>query len=161
MPVGKLKEFLDSQNIRYVTLAHSTAYTAQQIAALTHVPGKEMAKTVILSMDDALAMAVLPASYQVDLAALKAATGGKTVRLASEAEFKDRFPDCDTGAMPPFGNLYGMAVFAEESLAKDKEITFNAGSHNELVRLSYDDFQRLVKPTVLKFSAEKASAPAA
>jgi len=161
MPVGKLKEFLDSQNIRYVTLAHSTAYTAQQIAALTHVPGREMAKTVILKMDDALAMAVLPASYQVDLSALKAATGGKTVRLASEAEFKDRFPDCDTGAMPPFGNLYGMAVFAEESLAKDKEITFNAGSHNELVRLSYDDFQRLVKPTVLKFSAEKASAPAA
>lgn len=161
MPVGKLKEFLDSQNIRYVTLAHSTAYTAQQIAALTHVPGKEMAKTVILRMDDALAMAVLPASYQVDLAALKAATGGKTVRLASEAEFKDRFPDCETGAMPPFGNLYGMAVFAEESLAKDKEITFNAGSHNELVRLSYDDFQRLVKPTMLKFSAEKASAPAA
>ena len=161
MPVGKLKEFLDSQNIRYVTLAHSTAYTAQQIAALTHVPGKEMAKTVILRMDDALAMAVLPASYQVDLSALKAATGGKTVRLASEAEFKDRFPDCDTGAMPPFGNLYGMAVFAEESLAKDKEITFNAGSHNELVRLSYDDFQRLVKPTMLKFSAEKASAPAA
>jgi len=116
---------------------------------------------VILRMDDALAMAVLPASYQVDLSALKAATGGKTVRLASEAEFKDRFPDCDTGAMPPFGNLYGMAVFAEESLAKDKEITFNAGSHNELVRLSYDDFQRLVKPTMLKFSAEKASAPAA
>ena len=161
MPLGKLKEFLDRQNIRYVSVAHSTAYTAQQIAALTHVPGKEMAKTVILRMDDALAMAVLPASYQVDIAALKAASGAKTIRLASEAEFKDRFPDCETGAMPPFGNLYGMAVFAEESLSKDKDISFNAGSHNELVRLSWDDFQRLVKPTLLKFSAERASAPAA
>jgi Ala-tRNA(Pro) deacylase len=161
MPVQKLKEFLDNQNIKYVAISHSKAYTAQGIAALTHISGRELAKTVIMEIDDALAMAVLPASCQVDLALLKAATGGKTVALASETEFKDRFPDCETGAMPPFGNLYGMTVFAEESLTNDKEIAFNAGTHSELIRLSWDDFVRLVKPRVLKFSSARADTTAA
>ena len=152
MPVQKLKEFLDTQNIKYVTISHSKAYTAQGIAALTHISGKELAKTVIMKIDDALAMAVLPASYNVDLSLLKATAGAKTVAFAGETEFKDQFPDCETGAMPPFGNLYGMPVLAEESLAKDKEIAFNAGTHSELIRLSWEDFVRLVKPRVLKFS---------
>jgi len=152
MPVQKLKEFLDTQNIKYVTISHSKAYTAQGIAALTHISGKELAKTVIMKIDDALAMAVLPASYNVDLSLLKATAGAKTVALAGETEFKDQFPDCEIGAMPPFGNLYGMPVLAEESLAKDKEIAFNAGTHSELIRLSWEDFVRLVKPRVLKFS---------
>ncbi|SRR6266404_3223373 len=117
MPVQKLKEFLDSQNIKYVAISHSKAYTAQGIAALTHISGKELAKTVILKIDDALAMAVLPASYNVDLSLLKAAAGAKAVALAGETEFKDRFRDCETGAMPPFGNLCGMPVLAEESLS--------------------------------------------
>src|SRR5712692_3298480 len=153
MPVRKLKEFLDSQNIKYVAISHSKAYTAQGIAALTHISGKELAKTVIVKLDDALAMVVLPASGQVDLSLLKAATGAKTVALAGETEFKDQFPGCETGAMPPFGNLYGMPVFADESLRKDKEIAFNAGSHHELTRLAYEDFERLVKPKIVKFSA--------
>ena len=152
MPVQKLKEFLDTQNIKYVTISHSKAYTAQGIAALTHISGKELAKTVIMKIDDALAMAVLPASYNVDLSLLKATAGAKTVALAGETEFKDQFPDCESGAMPPFGNLYGMPVLAEESLAKDKEVAFNAGTHSELIRLSWEDFVRLVKPRVLKFS---------
>src|SRR6266849_4254813 len=133
MPVRKLKEFLDSQNIKYVAISHSKAYTAQGIAALTHISGKELAKTVIVKLDDALAMVVLPASGQDDLSLLKAATGAKTVTLAGETEFKDQFPGCETGAMPPFGNLYGRPVFADESLAKDKEIAFNAGNHSELI----------------------------
>jgi len=153
MPAAKLKEFLDSQNVKYLTITHSTAYTAQETAALVHIPGKELAKTVIVKVDDALAMAVLPASHQIDLSLLKAAAGAKTIGLASEAEFKWRFPECETGAMPPFGNLYGMTVFAEESLRKDKEIAFNAGSHRELIRLAYEDFERLVKPKIVKFSA--------
>src|ERR1700757_3554309 len=153
MPIRKLKEFLDSRGIRYVSIAHSTAYTAQGIAALTHIPGKELAKTVVVKIDDALAMAVLPASSHVALSALRAATGADTVELAREADFQDRFPECDTGAMPPFGNLYGMPVFVDEGLAEDEEIAFNAGSHNELIRLSYSDFKRLVRPTVLILSS--------
>ncbi len=116
---------------------------------------------MIVKLDDALAMVVLPASYQVDLSLLKAATGAKTVALAAETEFKDRFPGCETGAMPPFGHLYGMQVFADESLAKDKEISFNAGTHSELIRLSWEGFVRLVKPRVLKFSSARAGTSAA
>ena len=153
MPVKKLKEFLDSQQVKYVTISHSVAYTAQGIAALTHTPGKELAKTVIVKIDDGLAMAVLPASCHVDVARLQAATRAKTLSLAKENEFKDRFPECELGAMPPFGNLYEMPVFVDESLTLDKEIAFNAGSHRELIRLAYEDFERLVNPKVLKFSS--------
>jgi Ala-tRNA(Pro) deacylase len=159
--VKELKELLDKQNIKYVTIYHSLAYTAQETAALTHISGKEIAKTVIVEIDAALAMAVLPASYQIDIAALKSATRAKTVELARESEFGDRFPGCETGAMPPFGNLYGMSVFVDESLTKDKEIAFNAGSHHDLIRLAYADFERLVKPNVLKFASRKAGASAA
>jgi Ala-tRNA(Pro) deacylase len=97
-------------------------------------------------------MAVLPACYEVDLYSLRAATGARSVSLAKEAEFKDRFLECEIGAMPPFGNLYGMAVYVDESLTKDKDIAFNAGSHNELLQISYADFERLVEPRVLKFA---------
>ncbi|MBZ5682762.1 MAG: YbaK/EbsC family protein [Acidobacteriia bacterium] len=152
MPTKKLREFLDDQGIKYVTISHPVAYTAQEIASVTHISRKEMAKTVIVKIDNALAMAVLPASYEVDLSLLRAAAGARTISLAKEAEFKDRFPECDIGAMPPFGNLYEMAVYVDESLAKDKDIAFNAGSHNELLQVSYADFERLVKPTVLKFA---------
>lgn len=153
MPTRKLKEFLDQQGVKYVTISHPVAYTAQEIATVTHISNKEMAKTVIAKIDGALAIAVLPASYEVDLSLLKAATGARALSLAKEADFKERFPECDVGAMPPFGNLYGMAVFVDESLTKDKDIAFNAGSHNELLQVSYADFERLVKPTVLKFAA--------
>ncbi len=137
MPLTILREFLDSHNVRYIVISHSPAFTAQGIAALAHIPGKELAKTVMVKMDHSLVMAVLPASFHVDLSRLKAQAQATTVELASESEFKDRFPDCETGAMPPFGNLYGIKVFADESLAKDKEIAFNAGSHRELVRLAW------------------------
>lgn len=161
MPLTKLREFLDNKNVPYVVISHSVAYTAQGIAALAHIPGKELAKTVMVRLDDELAMAVLPASALVDLPSLRAAAGARTVALASERDFKDRFPDCETGAMPPFGNLYGMAVFVDENLALDKEIAFNAGSHRELVRLAYADFARLVKPKLAKFAAGRGGAAAA
>ncbi len=150
MSLTRLKELLDRNEIKYVVISHSVAYTAQGIAALTHTPGKELAKTVIVKIDGTLAMAVVPASCQVDLALLKAAAGAGTVQLASEQEFKDRFPDCETGAMPPFGNLYGMTVFADESLSRDKEIAFNAGSHRELVRMAWNDLEKLAKPRLIK-----------
>jgi Ala-tRNA(Pro) deacylase len=158
MPIHTLTELLDRHNIKYTIVSHSLAYTAQGIAALTHIPGQEMAKTVIVSLDDELAMAVLPASCHVDLAALQRATGAATVTLAREKDFMHRFPACETGAMPPFGNLYDMKVFVDESLTRDKEIAFNAGSHWELMRLAYEDFAQVVKPTVLRFALAHARA---
>jgi len=158
VPVKQLKEFLDSNNVKYVSITHSTAYTAQEIAALTHTKGRDMAKTVIVKLGDSLAMAVLPASFRADLEHLKEGIGVETISLATESEFRARFPGCETGAMPPFGNLYGMPVFVDESLTKEKEIAFNAGSHNELMRLAYADFQRLVQPMVLEFHRVAARA---
>ncbi len=152
MPVRRMKEYLDSQNVKYVSVHHPETFTAQEIAAAAHVSGKELAKTVIVKIDSRIAMAVLPASQKIDFDLLKAAAGATTAELAGEQEFQDMFPDCETGAMPPFGNLYGMEVFVAESLARDEEIAFNAGSHIELIKLSYKDFSRLVKPKVVKLS---------
>jgi len=154
MPVKKLKEHLDSHHVKYVTIKHSSAYTAQEIAASAHVPGKELAKTVMVKVDDEMAMAVLPASYRVCFDLLKEAAGANTVELAGEEEFEGMFAECEIGAMPPFGNLYGMAVFVADSLAGDEEIAFNAGSHRELIKLAYKDFERLVAPKVVKFSSK-------
>lgn len=154
MPVKKLKDYLDTNNVRYQTISHSTAYTAQQIAASAHIPGRELAKTVMVKIDDRMAMAVLPASYKVDFDLLKEVVGSKKVALASEREFKDCFPDCEIGAMPPFGNLWEMDVYVAESLLEDEEIAFNAGSHDELIKLAMNDYAKLVKPKVLRFSAK-------
>ena len=153
MPAQKLKEFLDSHNIKYVTITHSLAYTAQDIAASAHIAGKELAKTVMVKVNDKMAMAVLPASYKVGFDLLKKAVRANKVDLANEREFRDMFPESEIGAMPPFGNLYGMEVFVDESLSQDDEIAFNAGSHTELIKLGYKDFERLVKPKVAKFAA--------
>lgn len=151
MPVKKLKEFLDSHHVKYVSIVHSRAYTAQEIAASAHVPGRELAKAVMVKVDGRIAMAVLPALYQIDFERLRAAIGARTVELASETEFQDRFPECELGAMPPFGNLYGMEVYAARRLSEDREIAFNAGSHTELIKLAYTDFERLVSPKVVDF----------
>ena len=156
MPVKRLKEFLDSHHVKYVTISHSPAYTAQEIAARAHVPGRELAKTVMVKADGEMLMAVLPASYRVVLDLLKQAAGAEHVELATEEEFRDRFPGCEPGAMPPFGNLYGMEVFVSESLAEDEEIAFNAGNHTELIRLAYHDFEHLVEPQVVKLASRDA-----
>jgi len=157
MPVSKLKEFLDSQGVKYVMMHHSQAFTAQEIAASAHVPGRELAKTVMIRIDGKMAMAVLPASYLVDFELLREASGAGEVDLAGEQEFKGMFPDCELGAMPPFGNLYGLEVYVAQKLAEDEEIVFNACSHTELCRLAYADFERLVKPKVITFSAGVAT----
>jgi Ala-tRNA(Pro) deacylase len=153
MALSGLANYLDSYNTRYLVISHSPAYTAQGIAGLTHISGKELAKTVIVKLNGNLAMAVLPANYHVDLQALRTAAKVETVELASEDEFQDRFPQCETGSMPPFGNLYGMPVFADESLEKDREIAFNAGTHRELIRMTWEDYKKLASPTVLRFAA--------
>lgn len=156
MPVKKLKAFLDEHHVKYVTISHSRAYTAQEVAASAHIPGKEMAKTVMIKLEGRMAMAVLPATYHVDFDLLRTATGIEDIELATEEEFRDLFPECEIGAMPPFGNLYGMDVFVAASLTEDEEIAFNAGTHTELIRLSYADFARLADPIVLHFSEQYA-----
>lgn len=148
MPLSKLREFLDSHNVKYLVISHSLAYTAQGVAALAHVSGKKLAKTVIVKIDGILGMAVIPASEHVDLDRVRTLTGAQIVQLATEREFKDAFPDCETGAMPPFGNLYDMPVYADVSLGLHEEITFSAGSHRKLVRMDWKDLERLVNPTV-------------
>ncbi len=153
MPVSKVKDFLDEHRVKYVAIAHSPAFTAQEIAASAHISGKEIAKTVMIKVEGKMAMAVLPAVYKVDLEQLRQAVGADTLKLASEAEFQDLFPDCELGAMPPFGNLYGMDVFMAATLAEDELIAFNAGSHTELIQMTLSDYVRLVRPAELEFSA--------
>lgn len=153
MSVSSLREYLDKNGIQYTVISHSPAFTAQGIAALAHVPGQELAKTVMLKLDGELAMAVLPASFRIDLTSLEEEAEVKRAELASEEQFRDAFPECETGAMPPFGNLYGLEVLADESLTHDKEIVFNACSHRELIRMTWADYQRLAKPKILRFAA--------
>jgi len=148
MPLTKLREYLDSNHVKYMVISHSLAYTAQGIAALVHVSGHKLAKTVIVKIDGVLAMAVVPASMHVDLDQLQKLTGAQAVEIATEREFKDAFPDCEIGAMPPFGNLYDMPVYADASLAEHEEITFSAGSHRELMRMQWKDMAKLVNPAV-------------
>jgi len=152
MPVKTLKAFLDQQGIKYVSIIHSPAYTAQEVAASAHITGRELAKTVIVELDGEMAMAVLPADRKIVLQDLRDVTGSDEVKFASEEEFRQKFPDCETGAMPPFGNLYGMEVYVAESLMANREIAFNAGSHTEVIRLAFRDFERLVAPKVVSFT---------
>jgi Ala-tRNA(Pro) deacylase len=117
-----------------------------------HVPGRALAKTVMVKLDGRMAMAVLPSSCTVDFESLRRLTGAKEVKLADEQEFSERFPGCDVGAMPPFGNLYGMPVFVSDELAENDQIVFNAGTHTEVVKLAYRDYDRLVGPKILHFA---------
>lgn len=152
MPVRKLKEFLDKEKVKYISIVHSPAYTAQEVAASAHITGRELAKTIIVALDGQMAMAVLPANRKIVLQDLREITGSDQVKFASEDEFRQRFPECETGAMPPFGNLYGMEVYLAEALTANEEISFNAGSHTELIKMAFSDFERLVQPKVLSFT---------
>jgi Ala-tRNA(Pro) deacylase len=156
MPLTKVRQYLDGLHVKYVVIGHSPAYSALETARSAHVSSKELAKTVIVKIDGQMAMAVLPASRQIDFGLLKDALGAKSVELASEAEFQGLFPDSELGAMPPFGNLYGLPVYVAESLTEDQEIAFNAGSHSVLFQMAYADFARLARPTVIRFAAAVA-----
>lgn len=155
MPVEKLREFLDSHHIKYITIDHSPVYTAREVAASTLVPRREFAKAVMVKIDGNIAMAVVPASRHVDLDKLSRVAGADDADLASEQEFQQLFPGCEVGAMPPFGNLYGMDTYVDEMLQKDDDISFNAGTHTQVVRLAYDDFEKLVQPKIASFSIKE------
>lgn len=148
----RLKNLLDENHIPYTPMAHTTAYTAQGAAATMKISGKELAKTVVLRAGEDTVLAVLPAAHHASLEKLSGLLG-KPVRLATEQEFSDLFPDCELGAMPPFGELYGLPVYVDESLAADEEIVFNAGTHHDAIRLRYADFARLAKPVVAAFAS--------
>jgi Ala-tRNA(Pro) deacylase len=150
-----LKKFLNENNIKYISIFHSHAYTAQEVAASAHIPGRKLAKTVMIKIDGKMAMAVLSASDKIDFVLIQETAGASKVELASEHEFTDLFPGCDVGAIPPFGNLYEMQVIVDEKLSKETEIVFNAGSYTELITLHYEDFERLVKPCVANISSNK------
>jgi Ala-tRNA(Pro) deacylase len=154
VPVAKLIDYLDENGVKYVVLRHSQAFTAQEVAAAAHVPGGELAKTVMVKLDGKMAMAVVPASRHVVFERLQEASGAGEVELAGEDEFQALFPSCELGAVPPFGNLWEMPVWMDESLSDDPEIAFSAGTHTELVRLSREDYERLVRPEVAAFAAK-------
>ncbi|MDP8305096.1 MAG: YbaK/EbsC family protein [Candidatus Chlorobium antarcticum] len=159
MPIKRLREYLDSHSVRYFVVSHSPAYTAQEIAAAAHVPGRELAKTVMVKIRGRIVMVVLPASRQIDFVLLQKLAGIEDIVLADEEEFSDLFPECEPGAMPPFGNLYGMEVYVSEELEEDDEIAFNAGAHTELLRLPYRDFRRLVSPVVGRLAMKEKGTP--
>ena len=152
-----LKEYLDLKKVPYEHHVHRTAYTAQEIADEEHISGMMVAKTVVVKADNRFVMAVLPAPMKVDLAHLQAALGSSELRLATELEFKGLFPDADAGAMPPFGNLYGLPVYVEESLTRDPKIVFNAGTHRDTIWMKYEDFARLVRPKIYSFALTHAA----
>jgi Ala-tRNA(Pro) deacylase len=149
MPVKKLQDYLDSHQIKYLTMLHSPAFTAQEIAASIHVSGKQVAKPVIIKVNGSLAMIVVSATEHINFAALQTALGHLPLELAKEVEFKDRFAGCEVGAMPPLGHLYEMPVYISRELSRQENIIFNAGSHSELIQMHYADFERLTYPKIL------------
>ena len=149
MPTRILREYLDRNEVAYRILPHAPAFTASEVAAAAHIGGKHVVKTVMVKLDGKLAMIAVPSNCRVDLDAVRETTGAKAVELAREDEFRDLFPGCETGAMPPFGNLYGVQVYVAPELAHEPLIAFNAGTHSELMELAYDDFEQLVRPRVL------------
>jgi Ala-tRNA(Pro) deacylase len=151
MPSAKLKKFLDENDVRYLAIQHSVAYTSQELAARMHIHGWELAKTTILQVDGKFYMAVLPAPCQVDMSRFREVVGAESVALAAEEEFKKLFPECELGAMPPFGHLYSLPVYVDERLTEDESIVFNAGTHTEAIRMDFVDFERLAKPVIAHF----------
>jgi Ala-tRNA(Pro) deacylase len=136
----------------YETILHEPAYTAPETAASAHVPGRDFAKTVIVETKGKLAMVVVPANRKIVLSDLRDMLMEPDLKLAPEKDFSDRFPDCELGAMPPFGNLYGLPVYVAKSLVDEPQIAFNAGSHREVITMSFADYAKLVQPTVLEFA---------
>jgi Ala-tRNA(Pro) deacylase len=151
MVPASISRYLEQHGVNFSVVGHAVAYTAQEEAAVTHVPGREWAKAVVCMVDDQPTLAVLPANRRVDLHRLREACGARSARLASEAELRPLYSDCEVGAMPPFGPLYHQPVVVDKSLTSDPEISFNGGSHSDAIRMRYRDFEELVKPTVADF----------
>jgi Ala-tRNA(Pro) deacylase len=148
----RLREFLDQSQVPYTHHSHPIAYTARDVARTEHVPEHRVAKTVVFSGDNGFGMAVLPADSFVDLQELRADLGLTHLRLATERELAQLFPDCELGAMPPLGNLFGLPVFIDSTLHNEETITFNAGTHRDVVYMRLRDFENLVRPVTIQFA---------
>ena len=148
----RLENYLRENQVPFEEQHHPRAVSAQEVAASDHVPGRMLSKTVMVLADGEIAMLVLPAPYQEDLEKAEEARREAERALESEEEFEDSFPDCEVGAMPPFGNLYGVPVYVEKTLAEDETIVFRSGTHTQTMSVSYSDFERLVEPTVAQFA---------
>lgn len=148
----RLEKYLQDNGVSFQTMLHPTAYTAQEVAAAQHIPGKQVAKVVMAKADDRMVMLVLPAPSRIDFDKIKGLLGVKDVRLAKEEEFGGVFPDCNLGAMPPFGNLYDIPVYVDTSLTEDLEIVFQAGTHRDTMKIRYADYARLVNPKIGRFA---------
>ncbi len=159
MILKRLTDFLDDHKLKYILIQHSPAFTAREVAVSAHIPFKELAKTVVLSIGNEHLLAILPATEMVDLSVIRQALGTPSVHLTNESDFNALFPECEVGAMPPFGNLFNMNVLVSQSLTEDEEIAFNAGSHRDLIKMSYEDFERLVQPKILPFSTARHARP--
>ncbi len=159
MPVQQLKDYLDIEQVQYISVKHSPAYTAQEIAKRTHIKGNLLAKTVIVTIDGKMAMIVLPASCRIRWDRFIKSMDTDFIALADEEEFQDHFPGCEVGAMPPFGNLFGMDVYLYDELAKNEEIAFSAGSHSEIIKMKFDDYKTLAEPTLLSEGFVNPDAP--
>ena len=149
--VDKLQTYLDQTDTRYTHSIHPRAYTAKDVAKAEHIPPHKIAKSVVFRTDDTFALAVLPADEHIDLHELKHILGAQHVRLATEYELSVLFADSEVGAMPPFGNLYGLPVYVDSSLASEEVIAFNAGTHKDVIHMRYADFERLVGPSLVTF----------
>lgn len=147
----RLKQFLDENGVGYDVMHHDPAFTAQELAARTHVSGYEFVKVVVVKLDGNYALAALPAPLRINFKELARGAGVKKCQLASEGEFQQLFPDCELGAMPPFGNLYNLPTYADQELTANENIVINAGTHAEAIRLRYSDFARLARPRVIRF----------
>lgn len=152
MPATKLKQFLDERHVKYVSIQHSPAYTAPEVAQSAHIAGSDFAKTVIVKIEGEMSMVVLPSHRKIVLSELRDLLLSEKVELATEDEFISRFPDCELGAMPPFGKLYGMGLYVENSLTNHVEIAFNAGSHREVIKMATRDYLRYADPVVMEFA---------
>ena|ERR1051326_2200749 len=144
---ARLKTLLDDQHVRYEVMTHPYAPTSQRAAQVEHVPGKKHAKVVMVEADGQMIMVVCPASDRIDLPKLERSVG-KPTRLATEEEFRSLFPDCETGAMPPFGELYGVPVYVDQSMKQAREFVFEAGTHTDAIRMKFDDFERIAHPHI-------------
>jgi len=152
MATRRIREFLDGNKVGYQVISHSPAYTAQEVAASAHVPGKDLAKVVVVILDGQTALAVIPATHEVDLERLCVAAGAAGVDIAAEREFAHRFEGCKLGTVPPFGNLFGMDTYADSALAKEEYIAFNAGTHTEVIAMKFADWRRLAHPKLAAIS---------
>ncbi len=155
MPNQKLKDFLDQHRISYSSIPHPLAYTAERVAAASGISGYNFAKTVMVKIDGELAMVVLPAQDRIDFDQIRRLTKASEIEMASEEDFKDAFPDCEIGAMPPFGNLYDIPVFVSDKLSKSDRIAFNAGTHTEALLMSYQAYEGLISPQAIKYNPSR------